>query len=54
MKIGVIAAGYNCEEFLKKSLEPWVNLKKSKLHDIVISVVHSLFIPNDQFGMSVN
>lgn len=42
MKIGVLATGYNCEEYFDQVLEPWLQYK-DKHGDLVISAVSALF-----------
>lgn len=41
MKIGILYCAFNCEEYLDKSLTPWVSARASGLmgHEFVISVV---------------
>lgn len=49
MKIGVIWAGFNCEDTLDRSLAPWIAARRDKLggHDFVICAVS---VPFEGFG----
>lgn len=41
MRIGVIFAAYNCEEFVDRCLDPWFKLRES--HDFVLTVTSGRF-----------
>lgn len=42
MKIGVLAAGYNCAEYFNEVLKPWIQYKE-KHGDLIISVISAPF-----------
>lgn len=51
IKIGVVAVGYQCEQYLDKVLEPWINLKlKSTDLDIKICATTALFKEKHELG----
>ncbi len=43
MRIGISGLGYQCEEHLADVLQPWIDLKMSGKHEILISVAHGIF-----------
>lgn len=45
MKIGVLACGYDCAEYIDKVLPPWITAKNMQLggNDFIISIVHGQF-----------
>ncbi len=43
MRIGVCGIGYQCAEHLADVLKPWLELKESRKHEIVISVAYGIF-----------
>ena len=49
MKIGLIAAAYNCGEYLDDVLKPWSERKDK--HDIYISIIHVCFKENQELGL---
>jgi hypothetical protein len=49
MKIGIIFAAYNCEEFVDKCLEPWFSLRDT--HDLVLTVTSGRFSDYQKLGI---
>lgn len=49
MKIGVIFALYNCEEYLDDCLAPWIKLRKS--HNLILSATSGRFKPYADLGI---
>ncbi|PYX04819.1 MAG: hypothetical protein DMG85_16700, partial [Acidobacteria bacterium] len=43
MRIGVCGIGYQCAEHLADVLKPWLALKESGQHQVLISVAHGVF-----------
>ena len=46
MKIGLIASGYNCEQFLAECVAGWKQFKAHGEHELVCSVVHNFASDN--------
>lgn len=52
MKIGVIFAIYNCEEFVDDCLNPWINLKQNHPdHEFIFAVTSGRFSPYVGLGI---
>jgi len=52
MKIGLIASGYNCEQFLAECVAGWKQFKAHGEHELVCSFVHNCFKENQELGFS--
>jgi hypothetical protein len=52
MKIGVIFAIYNCEEYVDSCLDPWINLKHHNSdHEFIFAVTSGRFSPYVSLGI---
>tara|TARA_R110001592_G_scaffold221594_1_gene476472 strand:- start:237 stop:1376 length:1140 start_codon:yes stop_codon:yes gene_type:complete len=49
MKIGIIFAIYNCEEFIDECLEPWLKLRNS--HNLILTATSGQFQPYQKLGI---
>jgi len=50
MKIGLIASGYNCEQFLTDCLAGWKEFKDTSNDQLVCSFIHNCFKENEELG----
>lgn len=49
MKVGIIFAIYNCEEYVDKCLEPWLKLRDS--HNLILTCTSGRFKPYKDIGI---
>ena len=50
MKIGLIASGYNCDQFLTDCLAGWKEFKDTGDDQLVCSFIHNCFKENEELG----
>ena len=50
MKIGLIASGYNCDQFLAECVAGWRQFKAHGEHELVCSFVQNCFKENQELG----
>tara|TARA_Y100001972_G_C7626813_1_gene314443 strand:+ start:335 stop:1378 length:1044 start_codon:yes stop_codon:yes gene_type:complete len=54
MKIGVILAAYNCEEYIDECLEPWLQFRDNSSHEIIIAATSGRFSQYKDLGIPEN
>lgn len=50
MRIGILATGFNCADYLDRALEPWLQYKE-KYNELIISAVSGLFTGNEVLAL---